>query len=162
MEIYTLTLSALKIFLRLKDYLAPMIHHNLRFTKIILFASRVEIWSCKKSYLVGCFGVADSSVWTRWRELREKVGNAFNNISTLLGAGGPRGPDTAPRAKTVEAILGFAEASERFRSRAPRGQQSKIAATRPRQAPSRLQVRLRSDTRHMYVHWYSCCKLYIA
>jgi ribonuclease HI len=53
------------------------------------------------------------------RELREKVGDALNNISTLLGVGGPRGGDTAPRAKTVEAILDFAEASQRFQSRAP-------------------------------------------
>ena len=53
------------------------------------------------------------------RELREKVGDAFNNLSTLLGVGGPRGGDTAPRAKTVEAILDFAEASQRFQSRAP-------------------------------------------
>jgi hypothetical protein len=53
------------------------------------------------------------------KELREKVRDAFKNISTLLGAGGPRGGDTAPRAKTVEAILDFAEASQRFQSRAP-------------------------------------------
>ena len=53
------------------------------------------------------------------RELREKVGDAFNNISTLLEVGGPRGGDAAPRAKTVEAILDFAEASQRFQSRAP-------------------------------------------
>ena len=53
------------------------------------------------------------------RELREKVGDAFRSISTLLGVGGPRGGDAAPRAKTVEAILDFAEASQRFQSRAP-------------------------------------------
>ena len=53
------------------------------------------------------------------RELQEKVGDAFNSISTLLGVGGPRGGDTAPRGKTVEAILDFAEASQRFQSRAP-------------------------------------------
>lgn len=56
------------------------------------------------------------------RELRGKVGNAFNSMSTLLGGSGERGrgrPDNAPRAKTVEAVLDFAEASQRFRSRAP-------------------------------------------
>ncbi|KAJ5624187.1 hypothetical protein N7510_000496 [Penicillium lagena] len=68
------------------------------------------------------------------RELQEKVGDAFNNISTLLGEGGPRGGDTASRAK----ILDFAKASQRFQSRAPRRQQSKITAKRPRQAPTRL------------------------
>lgn len=52
------------------------------------------------------------------RELREKVRDAFNSISTLLGVGRPRG-DTAPRAKTVEVILDLAEASQRFQSRAP-------------------------------------------
>jgi hypothetical protein len=51
------------------------------------------------------------------RELREKVRDAFNSISALLG--GCRENNTAPRAKTVEAVLDFAEASQRFRSRAP-------------------------------------------
>jgi hypothetical protein len=49
--------------------------------------------------------------------LREKVGDAFNDISALLG--GVRESDTAPRAKTVEPALDFAEASQRFQSRAP-------------------------------------------
>jgi ribonuclease HI len=56
------------------------------------------------------------------RELREKVGDAFNCISTLVGGSGEGrrgGPDNAPRAKTVEAVLDFAEASQRFRSRVP-------------------------------------------
>jgi hypothetical protein len=51
------------------------------------------------------------------RELREKVEDAFNSISALLG--GSRENNTAPRAKTVEAVLDFVEASQRFRSRAP-------------------------------------------
>ena len=51
------------------------------------------------------------------RELRGKVGDAFNSMTTLLGGSGERG--TASRAKTVEAVLDFAEASQRFRSRAP-------------------------------------------
>jgi ribonuclease HI len=56
------------------------------------------------------------------QELREKVGSAFNSIATLLGGHGEEVRDTrgtASRAKTVEAVLDFAEASQRFRSRAP-------------------------------------------
>jgi ribonuclease HI len=56
------------------------------------------------------------------RELREKVGEAFNSISTLLGGSGgeERGKVShASRAKTVEAVLDFAEASQRFQSRVP-------------------------------------------
>jgi hypothetical protein len=58
------------------------------------------------------------------RELRQKVGDAFNSVSSLLGGSkqGEKGkPDTVPRAETVQAVLDFAEASQRFRSRAPRG-----------------------------------------
>lgn len=56
------------------------------------------------------------------RELRMKVGDAFSNVSSLLGGSkeGERGkPDTVSRAKTVNAVLDFAEASQRFQSRAP-------------------------------------------
>ncbi|OQE10083.1 hypothetical protein PENFLA_c095G04406 [Penicillium flavigenum] len=55
------------------------------------------------------------------RELRRKVGDAFNSMSTLLGGPGEgRGKiDSASRTKTVEAVLDFAEASQRFQSRAP-------------------------------------------
>jgi hypothetical protein len=52
----------------------------------------------------------------------EKVGDAFNSMSILLGGPGEgeRGTrSTASRAKTVKAVLDFAEASQRFRSRAP-------------------------------------------
>lgn len=55
------------------------------------------------------------------RELKEKVGEAFNSISTLLGGSGGDGRgkvSNASRAKTVEAVLDFAEASQRFQSRA--------------------------------------------
>ena len=51
-----------------------------------------------------------------------KVGDAFSNVSSLLGGSkeGERGkPDTVSRAKTVNAVLDFAEASQRFQSRAP-------------------------------------------
>ncbi|KAJ9481485.1 hypothetical protein VN97_g11991 [Penicillium thymicola] len=59
------------------------------------------------------------------RELRRKVGDAFNNVSSLLGGSkeGEKGkPDSVSRVRTVEAVLDFAEASQRFQSRAPRGQ----------------------------------------
>lgn len=59
------------------------------------------------------------------RELRREVGDAFSSVSSLLGGSteGKRGkPDTVSRAKTVKAVLDFAEASQRFWSRAPRGQ----------------------------------------
>jgi ribonuclease HI len=59
------------------------------------------------------------------REMRQKVGDAFNSVSSLLGGSkqGEQGkPDTVSRAKTVQAVLDFAEASQRFRSRAPLGQ----------------------------------------
>lgn len=59
------------------------------------------------------------------RELRREVGDAFRSVSSLLG-GSPEGKkgtsDTVSRAKTVKAVLEFAEASHRFWSRAPRGQ----------------------------------------
>jgi len=56
------------------------------------------------------------------RELRIKVGDAFNSISTLLGGPGEEGRgkiDSASRTKTVEAVLDFVEASQRSQSRAP-------------------------------------------
>ncbi|MDN6490718.1 MAG: hypothetical protein L0K41_10005 [Yaniella sp.] len=59
------------------------------------------------------------------RNLRKEVGDAFNSVSSLLGGSneGEKGkPDIVSRAKTVNAVLDFAEASQRFRSRAPRGQ----------------------------------------
>ena len=56
------------------------------------------------------------------RELRRRTGDAFRSVSNVLG--GPREAErgktnNASRARTVEAVLDFAEASQRFRSRAP-------------------------------------------
>jgi ribonuclease HI len=59
------------------------------------------------------------------RKLRSEVGDAFRSVSSLLGGSteGEKGkPDTVSRARTVSAVLDFAEASQRFWSRAPRGQ----------------------------------------
>lgn len=59
------------------------------------------------------------------RELRREVGDAFRSVSSLLGGSteGRKGKtDTVSRAQTVKAVLNFAEASQRFRSRAPGGQ----------------------------------------
>ncbi|KAI2670768.1 hypothetical protein CBS147355_9103 [Penicillium roqueforti] len=58
-------------------------------------------------------------------ELRRNVGDALNSVSSLLGGsneGEEGNPDTVSRAKTVQAVWDFAEASQRFRSRAPQGQ----------------------------------------
>jgi ribonuclease HI len=55
-------------------------------------------------------------------KLRRKLGDAFNSMSTLLGGPGEEGRGkivSASRSKTVEAALDFAEASQRFQSRAP-------------------------------------------
>ncbi|KAJ5976480.1 reverse transcriptase [Penicillium waksmanii] len=54
-------------------------------------------------------------------ELRRQVEDALNSVSSLLGGSneGEKGKlDTFSRAKTVRAVLAFAEASQRFRSRA--------------------------------------------
>jgi hypothetical protein len=59
------------------------------------------------------------------RKLRSEAGDAFDSVLSLLGGStdGKRGkPDTVSRARTVQAVLDFAEASQRFQSRAPRGQ----------------------------------------
>ncbi|KAJ5876201.1 uncharacterized protein N7529_001785 [Penicillium soppii] len=59
------------------------------------------------------------------RKLRNEAGDAFNSVSSLPGGltEGERGnPDTVSRVRTVQAVLDFAEASQRFRSRAPLGQ----------------------------------------
>jgi hypothetical protein len=61
------------------------------------------------------------------REFRREVGDAFNSVSSLLGGSneGEKGkPDTVSRARTVNAVLDFAEASQQFRSRAARGQRN--------------------------------------
>jgi hypothetical protein len=59
------------------------------------------------------------------RDLRREVGDAFNSVSSLLGGskeGEGGNPDTVSKTRTVNAVLDFAEASQRFQSRAPRGQ----------------------------------------
>jgi ribonuclease HI len=56
------------------------------------------------------------------KELRRKAGESFNSVSALLGgseAGRRDKTNSASRAKSVEAVLDFAEASQRFLSRAP-------------------------------------------
>jgi hypothetical protein len=56
------------------------------------------------------------------RELKMKVRDTFNSVSSLLGGSkeGERGKsDIVSRVKTVTAVLEFAEASQRFKSRAP-------------------------------------------
>lgn len=56
------------------------------------------------------------------RELRRKVSDTFNSILTLLGGLVEEGRgkiDSASRTKTVDAVLDFAKASQRFQNRAP-------------------------------------------
>lgn len=51
-----------------------------------------------------------------------KIGDAFSSVLALLGSSGEerRGkPNIALRVKMEDAVLDFAEASKRFRSRAP-------------------------------------------
>ncbi|KAJ6016452.1 reverse transcriptase [Penicillium herquei] len=74
-------------------------------------------------------------------ELRRKTGDALHSVSSLLGGSneGEKGePDTVSRAKTVQAVLDFAEASQRFHSRAPQGQPNNGSGKGPRQAVTRL------------------------
>ncbi|GAT19400.1 hypothetical protein RIB2604_00500040 [Aspergillus luchuensis] len=63
------------------------------------------------------------------QELRRKIGGAFNNISDMLGGAGQgkegKLGDTAQNGGVLGAVLDFAEASQRFRSRAPRGRQNR-------------------------------------
>ena len=56
-------------------------------------------------------------------ELRNKLEGALNSIPSLLGGsseGEKSKPDIVSRNKAVQAVLDFAEASQWFRSRAPR------------------------------------------
>lgn len=55
------------------------------------------------------------------RELRGKVGNTFNSMSTFLEEPGEAGWcrfNNTPRTKAVDTVLDFAEASQRFQIRA--------------------------------------------
>lgn len=58
------------------------------------------------------------------QELRKKIGTAFNNISDMLGGGlpGKKGKEDDMQSSSIlGAVLDFAEASQRFQSRAPSG-----------------------------------------
>ena len=59
--------------------------------------------------------------------LRRKIGNAFNEISSMLGGGSQGKPgkqDDMQDGSVLGAILDFAEASQRFQSRAPQGRRT--------------------------------------
>jgi ribonuclease HI len=65
--------------------------------------------------------------------LRRKIGSAFNNISDMLG-GGTQGKEgrlneAAQDSSILAAVLDFAEASERFRSRGPERPQNRTTGT---------------------------------
>lgn len=88
------------------------------------------------------------------RKLRREAGDAFNSVLSLLGGltEGEKGkPDTVSRAKTVNAVLDFAEASQRFCSRAPRGQPNK-AAIRLREVLTRLSKFIFRKWATLHVH----------
>jgi hypothetical protein len=75
------------------------------------------------------------------RKLRSGVGNDFQSISSLLGGSteGKKGkPDTVSRARTVNPELDFAEASQRFKSRAPQWKANIGTAIRSQQALKRV------------------------
>jgi hypothetical protein len=58
------------------------------------------------------------------QKLREEVGEAFNNITLMLGGRDKQGPkksNGSVQRKAVNAVLDFAEASLRFQSRVARG-----------------------------------------
>jgi hypothetical protein len=58
------------------------------------------------------------------RKLRRQIGTAFNDISGMLGGGsqGKEGKkDDMQDSSILGAVLDFAEASQRFQSRAPQG-----------------------------------------
>ena len=67
------------------------------------------------------------------QELRKKVRDAFNNISCMLGGRGQEGKEgrlsSSAQKSTIGAVLDFAEASQRFHSRAPRGPQNTTPGT---------------------------------
>ncbi|GAA93206.1 hypothetical protein AKAW_11318 [Aspergillus luchuensis IFO 4308] len=63
------------------------------------------------------------------QELRQKIGGVFNNVSDMLGGVGQgkevKLEDATQNGSVLGAVLDFAEASQRFRSRAPRGRQNR-------------------------------------
>ncbi|GAA92634.1 hypothetical protein AKAW_10748 [Aspergillus luchuensis IFO 4308] len=63
------------------------------------------------------------------QELRRIIGGVFNNISDMLGGAGQgkegKLKDATQNGSVLGAVLDFAEASQRFRSRAPRGRQNR-------------------------------------
>jgi hypothetical protein len=65
--------------------------------------------------------------------LRRKIGSAFNNISDMLGGGlqgrEGRSNGAAQDSSILGAVLDFAEASERFRSRGPERPQNRTPGT---------------------------------
>ncbi|KAL3250234.1 hypothetical protein ABHI18_011320 [Aspergillus niger] len=67
------------------------------------------------------------------QDMRQKLGRAFNNISEMLGGAGQgkkgRLKDAPPDSSVLGAVLDFAEASQRFQSRAPRGRQNTTPGT---------------------------------
>lgn len=75
------------------------------------------------------------------QQLRNKIGNAFNNISSMLGG---RSPGNHSQAKglsidreVLNAVLDFAEASRRFQTREVEGSQNRDSGRRNNRRPRR-------------------------
>ena len=73
------------------------------------------------------------------QQLRSRIVDAFNNIAVMLG-GRPHGNQGKTKGwainrDTLNAVLDFAEASQRFRSRAPGGPQSRDRGQRDQHRP---------------------------
>lgn len=67
------------------------------------------------------------------QKLRKDIGDAFNNISLMLGGrdeAGQKKISSSAQHSTVKAVLDFAEASRRFQSRAPGGPQNGVTGQR--------------------------------
>lgn len=72
------------------------------------------------------------------QELRNKIGNAFNDISIMLG-GKPRDPQKkkgwSMNTSALNAVLDFAQASQRFQSRQVEGSQTRDRRQRTYRRP---------------------------
>jgi ribonuclease HI len=69
------------------------------------------------------------------RTLRKEVGEAFGDISLMLGAKGQRTTSSTAQASVLGAVLDFAEASQRFCSRGPKDPPERNPRQRPTTGP---------------------------
>lgn len=87
----------------------------------LLQRQSVCLWRVRNRH--ACFGGLSRTDGIA-EETHNRSGYSFNSVSSLLGGSEEceKGkPDTVSQAKTVNAVLNCAEASQRFRNRTPRG-----------------------------------------